>query len=123
MANARVTILGIRGLEGRLQSFDISEAVGAAIAEEVAAIANDMRQNAPQDTGELIDSISSDADGLSGVARVEAPYAGYVEFGTMNDPAQPFAMPAAERARYRFPNRVADFIAVRIGSRPTIFRR
>lgn len=54
---------------------------------------------APVDTGFLQNSIASNfPDELTGVVSVGAEYGIYVEMGTVHAPAQPFLLPAAERA-------------------------
>ncbi|MCH8968044.1 MAG: hypothetical protein IIA66_02870 [Planctomycetes bacterium] len=50
-------------------------------------------------TGALIRSITVafDSDGLGALVGPTAPYAIYLEFGTMNMPARPFLLPAFSR--------------------------
>lgn len=94
----------LRALPGALEA-----AARRAVTAEVDEIADDMRRGAPRDTGELVDSVQAEVapDGMSGVAAATAMHAEPVEFGTEDTRAQPFAGPAAEAARRRFPDRVA----------------
>lgn len=69
-------------------------------------IAEDARQNAPRDTGALQASIhvaGPQDDGANAVAVLaggtDAPHAAAIEFGTSDQPAQPFLRPAIERAQ------------------------
>jgi HK97 gp10 family phage protein len=56
-------------------------------------VADEMRRNAPVDTGKLRDSIQTTHDGV----EVGVPYAGFVEYGTSDTAAHPFAAPAVNR--------------------------
>lgn len=56
-------------------------------------VADEMRQNAPVDTGRLRDSIQVTDDGV----EVGVEYGGYVEYGTADTAPQPFAVPAVNR--------------------------
>lgn len=59
------------------------------------------RQIAPKRTGTLANSIDFVEKEDGGELRVTVPYAAYVEFGTSDTPAQPFARPAlAEAPRF-----------------------
>ncbi|HMG44655.1 MAG TPA: HK97-gp10 family putative phage morphogenesis protein [Acidimicrobiales bacterium] len=87
-----------------------------AVADETKAVAKDMRHRAPVGDSSrgkrgkppLGDSIEATHSGLNGTAKAKARHAGIVEHGTKSHPAQPFAGPAAETARRRFPKRLAD---------------
>jgi HK97 gp10 family phage protein len=89
-----------------------------AVVDETKAIAKDMRQRAPMGDSSrgrrgrppLGESIEATHSGLDGTAKTAARHAHLVEHGTKSHPAQPFAGPAAETARRRFPKRVADDI-------------
>lgn len=81
-----------------------------AVGEETEAVAQDMRDGAPIDEGELVESIQAEHDGLEGTAAATARHAEFVEHGTSKMPAQPFAQPAAETSRTRFPQRVGDMV-------------
>lgn len=65
-------------------------------------VASEARRLAPVDTGKLRGSIETRTGGLDGEVVTDAPYAGYVEFGTSRAPAKPFLTPAAEIHRRRF---------------------
>jgi HK97 gp10 family phage protein len=86
-----------------------------AVVDELDELARDMRDNAPVGDARwgrrgdppLSESIVTTTEGLTGTAGPRAPHAPFVEFGTSSRPAKPFVGPAAERARSRFPQRVA----------------
>ena len=56
-------------------------------------VADEMRRNAPVDTGRLRDSIQTTDDGVI----VGVPYGGFVEYGTSDTAPQPFVAPAVNR--------------------------
>lgn len=62
-------------------------------------VAEEARSLAPVDTGRLRGSIDVVRDGNNHVVVTDAPYAGFVEFGTSRQPAQPFLGPAAETVK------------------------
>lgn len=95
-----------------------SAAVAAAeqaIGEEGEAVAQEMRDAAPRDTEELVASIQAEHDGPTATAAATADHSEHVEFGTSKMPARPYAGPAAERARERLPQRVADAVERAVG--------
>lgn len=111
MARARVTIRvdGLDKVLGRLEQLPERMRRGAerAVADEVGDIAQDMRDTAPVDTGALVAGIVEEVDGLTGRAVSTADHSWAVEGGTSRMPARPFALPAAEKSRGRFPERVS----------------
>lgn len=94
--------------------------IEAALAEELGAVAADIRDDARERVMELraaerplpsalAESIAV-ADGgdlLSVLVRADAPHAAAVEFGTRHMPPRPFLQPAAEGARGGLAGRVA----------------
>jgi HK97 gp10 family phage protein len=56
-------------------------------------VADEMRRNAPVLTGELRASIEPAGDGVT----VGVPYGSFVEYGTSDTRAQPYAAPAVNR--------------------------
>ncbi len=80
----------------------------AAVADEVRKTVMDIEAIAKTkvavDTGNLMNSITGTADGLSGTVATGVDYAAYQEYGTSKMPAHPYMTPAAEAA---FP----DFVA------------
>jgi HK97 gp10 family phage protein len=86
------------------------DAAEAAVGDELEAVAQDMRDEAPFASGELVESIEVAHDGLEGTAQATARHSVFVEQGTSRTPAQPFAGPAATAAESRFPDRVADAV-------------
>ena len=108
----RVEVDGLDRLQRRLDQLpdEIRQAAEQAVADEVDAVASDMRENAPVASGELRDSIEGEVDGLSGTVRARARHAVFVEHGTSSTPEQPFAQPAAEVSRRRFPRRLPEAV-------------
>jgi HK97 gp10 family phage protein len=76
----------------RVPELTASVVAGAeAAAESVReAVAESARENAPVDTGELEESIGVDGEEV----YAGTDHAGFVEFGTVHMPAQPFFAPA-----------------------------
>lgn len=114
-----VNIVGIDDLEKKLRKLpEVVKAAGArAVKAEAEETRDDMKRGAPRDTGDLQDHMQAeyDAKTITGRAVATSKHAGFVEHGTEDTPAQPFAQPAAERARRRFPQRVRDEIKVELG--------
>lgn len=107
----RVTIEveGLDRLRARLEKLPGEMRKGAekAVKDETEEVAQDMRDSVPVDTGALRDGMQAESDGLSGRAVSTASHSWAVEGGTSKMPARPFAQPAAERSRVRFPDRVS----------------
>jgi HK97 gp10 family phage protein len=113
-SNAKVTIK-VDGLDSLLRKLDelpeqMRRGAERAVAEETEDVTQDMRDNVPVRTGELRDGMQAEVDGLAGRAVSTAPHSFAVEGGTSKMPAQPFALPAAERSRGRFPERVSTAV-------------
>ena len=108
----------------------IRDAVGAAIIRGLDAVVADARANvaALRDPGRpdpslLAASIHADRiqDSLSGVVRAGgdiAPYAVFVEFGTVRAPAQPFLGPAFAANADRIRNDMASALNGALGDHP-----
>jgi HK97 gp10 family phage protein len=109
-----VTIKGLDELTRKLKALPehVEEASRRAVKAETHETADDMRAGAPFETGELRESIQAEFDPktITGRAVATARHAAFVENGTSDTPAQPFAEPAAARARQRFPGRVKQEI-------------
>lgn len=107
-----ITIKGLARLNRKLGRMPraIEEAAREAVKDEVAETARDERQLAPVDTRNLVESIVEEVakDGLSGAVYPTADYAAYVNDGTSNHPAQPFATSAGKLARRRFRKRTKE---------------
>jgi HK97 gp10 family phage protein len=58
-------------------------------------VAEEMRRNAPVDTGALRESIQATSDGV----QVGVRYGAYVEYGTSRTAPQPFTGPSVARLR------------------------
>ncbi|MCI0632519.1 MAG: hypothetical protein L0206_01155 [Actinobacteria bacterium] len=116
----RVTVKGKPEFRRRLRALrtDMRRAADRSVAEETDELGDDMRRRAAVGDARrgrrgrppLRSSIETRHDGLDGSARSTAPHAKWVEQGTSSHPAQPFARPAAEAARRRFPRRVRRLI-------------
>lgn len=117
MAKSTITIEGIPKLKAALAQKveELRAASTTVVAEEVAAIRVDARTTAPRLTGDLEGHITSESAGPAGTVRSTSRHAGFVEHGTYKDKAQPYMMPAATRARKRFPKRAADIIRAALG--------
>lgn len=114
MAKAKVK-LEVRGLDALLGKLDalpdqMRASAERAVVDETEEVTQDMRDGAPFLTGELREGMQSEVDGLSGRAVSTARHSQFVENGTSRSPAQPFAGPAAERSRDRFPGRVTEYV-------------
>lgn len=72
------------------------------VAKTAADIEADGKRFAPVDTGALVNSISSDVDGLSAEIGPTVDYAPYVEDGTSRMAPQPFMGRAADRRIPKF---------------------
>ena len=109
-----VTIEGLDKLAEQLAELPVAVREGAiqATHDEVEETTDDMRRFAPYKTGELRDGIQSehDEDGLGGNAVSTARHSFFVEHGTSSTPEQPYALPAAEASRQRYPRRMREAI-------------
>jgi HK97 gp10 family phage protein len=106
----KIKVSGLDALLSDLTNLPDKMRAGAerAVADETEEVTQDMRDSVPVDTGALRDGMQAEVDGLMGRAVSTAPHSFAVEGGTSRQPAQPFAQPAAERSRVRFPDRVAN---------------
>lgn len=107
-----IEVSGLDALLAKLNDLPKDMAKGAerAVADETEEVAQDMRDSVPVVTGELREGIQAESEGLSGKAVSTAQHSFAIEGGTSRMPAQPFAQPAAERSRTRFPGRVSDYV-------------
>lgn len=69
----------------------------AALGRTAYAIEGDAKVNAPVDTGNLVNSISTDLSGMTAEIGPTAEYGVYVELGTSRMAGQPFMAPAFDR--------------------------
>ena len=108
----RIKVNGLDRVTGRLDELPEQMRKGAerAVADETHEVTEDMRGSVPVDTGALRDGMQAEVDGLKGQAVSTAKHSFAVEGGTSRQVAQPFAQPAAERSRVRFPDRVSEAI-------------
>lgn len=72
------------------------DAVTLAVAE---GIAKQAAANAPRDTGRLAESLEAKPHGMEGAVVMAMFYYFFVEFGTQNQGARPFLIPAVEMMR------------------------
>jgi HK97 gp10 family phage protein len=117
VSKAKLTLNGVPGLEAALRKKveELRAAATVAVTEEVTLIHADAVLIAPRDSGDLVEKIDKQANGLRGSIKSKSRHAGFVEFGTYKDGAQPYMHPAAERARPRFPKRAASIIRAALG--------
>lgn len=117
-ASNNVTVTGMAETTAALRRVGEQIAAAAKAAEDEAAqvVADDMRSRVAVDTGELRDDIDVQ-DGATGkeVGAMSVEHAGFVEFGTSTQVAQPYAMPAAEAERQRLPGRVTTAVKGAVG--------
>lgn len=111
MAGISVEIHGLDGLQQRAS--EIAGGLGGALADAVAAEAEAIRRDeaemVPVDTGELRESIYVVSTGdHSAEVHVGALHGIWIEFGRVSADAQPYAQPAAERSRSRWPEKAAE---------------
>lgn len=110
----RVDVEGLDELRTRLSAMgrEARAAAESAVGEETEAVAQEMRDGAPVGkTRELTESIQAEHDGTEGTAAATADHAWWVEVGTSKMTAQPYAEPAAETSRTRFPERLTDVVS------------
>lgn len=107
---SHVTVKGLDELSRKLRALPevVERAARRAIEEETHEVAQDMRREAPYDTGGLVEGIDEEyaAGGMVGRAVSTADYTRYVIHGTSTHAAHDFIEPAGNRARLRFPKRV-----------------
>ncbi|MDA2805704.1 HK97-gp10 family putative phage morphogenesis protein [Nocardiopsis suaedae] len=108
---------GLKALEKKLKELPDEIHAGAkeATTESVEAVYKDMRENVPRNSGMLRGAIGKRVSGaLRGrvgiFGRKRAWWGALVEFGTSKTPAQPFAQPAAEAEKPRYPERLTRHI-------------
>lgn len=93
---------------------DLERSLGLAVDQEAWAIRRDERSWVPVLTGELRTAIDYQTDGRLharvGVFNPEFHWAVWIEWGRKSADAQPFATPAAEAARRRWPRRAEQTI-------------
>lgn len=87
---------------GRNDIGRIADGLSAAVADEVRKTCFDIEATAKMkvavDTGNLMNSIVADVDGLNGTVSTGVDYAAHQEYGTHKMPAHPYMTPAAEAA-------------------------
>lgn len=87
---------------GRNDIGRIAAGLEAAVADEVRKTCFDIeaaaKMKAPVDTGNLMNSIVADVDGLNGTVSTGVDYATHQEYGTHKMAAHPYMTPAAEAA-------------------------
>jgi HK97 gp10 family phage protein len=104
------SIKGLDALIRKLASMggNVMEALGIAVAQTTEVAKSDAQANVPVDTGMLRQSLAHGTDVEYGESRVtgtvgtSAYYAVYVEMGTVNMPAHPYMLPAANANKDTF---------------------
>lgn len=97
----------------------VSGGLAQAVHDEAADIRRDEQAAVPVRTGELQAGIEVRPLGVLaaevGIFDTELFWAIWIEWGRSSAPAQPFATPAAEQARGRWPKRAADAARAAVG--------
>lgn len=102
---------------------EISLAARAVTSRYTDLIVKEAKRLVPVDTGRLRDSITADTQGeasrtvATGDIVADAPYAGFVEFGTVRMAPQPYMRPALAKYRRDFKNDLEKAGADVLGSR------
>jgi HK97 gp10 family phage protein len=110
----------VHGLDKVLRNVDkADEAIKKSAAETVEKAALEIEAEAvflvPVDTGRLKDSIQEEKiTDLSRRVGTDVEYAGFVEFGTKHQAAQPYLRPAADKVGSKYPKIVRQGIALEI---------
>lgn len=111
---SHVTVKGLDELAKKLEALPeiIERASRRGVKDETDETAQDMRREAPEDTGHLKEGIQSEITkgGLVGRAVSTASYTTFVIHGTSTHEAHDFIEPAGNRARLRFPKRVESYV-------------
>jgi HK97 gp10 family phage protein len=111
---SHVTVKGLDELGRKLAALPgiVERGARKAVHDETHETAQDMRRNAPRDTGGLVEGIEEQyaKSGLVGRAASTADYTTYVIHGTSTHKADDFIEPAGNRARNRFPGRVEQAV-------------
>lgn len=112
VSGAAAAVAALRKIPG-----SVSAGLAQAVHDEAAEIRRDEQAAVPVRTGELQAGIEVRSLGVLsaevGIFDPDLFWAIWIEWGRSSAVAQPFATPAAEQARVRWPNRAAD--AVRRG--------
>lgn len=74
----------------------VEQAKQATLAQAADLVVDAAKENAPVESGALMESIGGEVSGDTLTVGASAPHAAYVEFGTREQPPQPFLGPALE---------------------------
>lgn len=111
-----ITVEGGREVAEALRnaSNEIVKAAARAVRAEAEAVADTERELVPYISGDLHDGITVRQVGALaaevGIYDSELIYAIWIEWGRSSASAQPFATPASEQSRQRWPSRAADAV-------------
>lgn len=113
-----VKVSGLARFRTRMRGVSdaIKEGVVVAVREETDVVVEEMKLDAPVDTGYLVENIHArfKRKGFTGQAVSSADYTKYVVNGTSTHRAQDFMTPAAIRSKKRFPDLVAERVREQI---------
>lgn len=88
--------------------------VEKAMGKACALIEKGAKEECPVRTGRLRNSISyeveRDGDTIIGIVKASAPYAQYVEYGTVKQKPQPFLRPALEKNKHNIDDIILEGI-------------
>lgn len=124
MIDADVT--GLEQLEAAIRNAGsrVADAMGDAVKLEAREVLGDERELVPYVTGELhdglevwFDVVDDDVTAYIGIRNGELFWAVFIEWGRSSAAAQPFATPASELARKRWPKRARKALNAAIKSR------
>jgi HK97 gp10 family phage protein len=112
--------LKLTGLRETLKGLDatpkqILEKLKPVVRKHTAALEAAARSNAPVgDSGELAGSIKAEVvegdDWIFGRVTADAPHAIHLEYGTVNNPAQPYLRPALQQQKGKFASDAKDAV-------------
>lgn len=105
-----VEIKGLDSLMAKLNAMggNVLDALGKAVKQTTEVAKSDAQNNAPVDTGMLVQSLTHGTDvertetSVTGTVGTSAYYAEYQEFGTVNMAAHPYMMPALNANKSTF---------------------
>lgn len=99
-------ISGIDALQKKLRKNATLDDVKHVVKSNILSMNKNMQNLAPVDTGNMKRSITSEFTdgGFTGTTEPHTDYAGYVEYGTRFQAAQPFVKPAFDAQKKVFKN-------------------
>ena len=116
---AHIKIKGQKELREKLRKVPkrVKAAEARAVKAQTHQTAEELRRDAPRDTGELERSIQEEISnkGMTGTAAITARHAEFVIHGTSRMAANDFVTPVINRTRRQFPKRVRKELEKELG--------